>query len=217
MDIGFLKKTSLFAGMCEQEISEALLAMRAEERRFCKGARILRAGETAENFCMVLSGSVTIESNDIWGKRTILGQAGEGELFAESYCLSEGKPLMVDVVANTDCEACFFCARPIRNLAIGAKTWALKFMANLLEITAGKNLSLSLKSFHTSPKTIRERVLAYLNSLAVQKGERELEIPFDRQALADYLNVERTALSKELGKMRDEGIIKFRKNRFWVQ
>ena len=76
---------------------------------------------------------------------------------------------------------------------------------------------LSGRSFHTSPKTIRDRVMSYLNSLYIKQKSREIVIPFDRQQLADYLNVERTALSKELGKMRDDGLISFKKNRFTIE
>ena len=84
-------------------------------------------------------------------------------------------------------------------------------------VTAHKNLVLSGRSFHTSPKTIRGKVLAYLNSVALQSGGHRFDIPFDRQQLADYLNVDRTALSKELGKMKSEGLITFEKNHFEIQ
>ena len=87
-------------------------------------------------------------------------------------------------------------------------------MTNLLTVATRKNLILSGRSFHTAPKTIRGRVLAYLNSVSLQKKNTEFDIPFDRQQLADYLNLERTALSKELGKMQREGLIKCRKNHF---
>ncbi len=202
--------------MSKEEIEEALISMRAEEKSYKKGNRILRAGTILKKFGMILEGNVTIESNDIWGRRTILSYADEGVLFGESYALCKDKAIMVDVVANTDCTVCFFGVQEILSQSIGAKAWALKFMVNLLEITAEKNLILSLKSFHTSPKTIRERVLAYLNSVAVQKGEHVFAIPFDRQQLADYLNVERSALSKELGKMQEERLIEFSKNRFLI-
>ena len=89
-------------------------------------------------------------------------------------------------------------------------------MSNLLTISAHKNLHLSGRSFHTSPKSIRGRVMSYLNSVSIQTGKREFDIPFDRQQLADYLNVERTALSKELGKMQKDGYFTVRKNHFLI-
>ncbi|MBR2807174.1 MAG: winged helix-turn-helix domain-containing protein, partial [Oscillospiraceae bacterium] len=81
-------------------------------------------------------------------------------------------------------------------------------------ISAHKNLALSGRSFHTAPKTIRGRVMSYLNTVSLQRGSREFDIPFDRQQLADYLNLERSALSKELGKMQRDGLITVRKNHF---
>ena len=91
-----------------------------------------------------------------------------------------------------------------------------KLVTNLLTISAHKNLTLSGRSFHTSPKTIRGRVMAYLNSVSLQKGANEFDIPFDRQQLADYLNLERTALSKELGKMQKDKIISVNRNHFII-
>ena len=92
----------------------------------------------------------------------------------------------------------------------------LRFVSNLLIISTHKNLMLSSRSFHTAPKTIRGRVMAYLNSVSMQKHAREFNIPFDRQQLADYLNLERTALSKELGKMKRDGLIDYYKNSFKI-
>ncbi|MBQ6504383.1 MAG: winged helix-turn-helix domain-containing protein, partial [Flexilinea sp.] len=89
-----------------------------------------------------------------------------------------------------------------------------KILRNLLLISSHKNLVLSGRSFHTSPKGCRSKLLAYLNSVSQQRHSLEFDIPFDRQQLADYLNLERTNMSKELGRMRDEGIIVFRKNHF---
>ena len=110
------------------------------------------------------------------------------------------------------------CMKMSRSLVIsgmaGAEAWHIKLLTNLLTVAARKNLILSGRSFHTAPKTIRGRVLAYLNSVSLQKKNTEFDIPFDRQQLADYLNLERTALSKELGKMQREGLIECRKNHF---
>ena len=92
----------------------------------------------------------------------------------------------------------------------------MKVIANLLRISAHKNLTLSGRSFHTAPKTIRGRVMSYLNSVSLQKHSRVFDLPFDRQQMADYLNVERSALSKELGKMEREGLIECRKNHFTI-
>lgn len=163
---------------------------------------------------MVLEGSVTIESNDIWGNRTILSHIGKGQYFAETYSLLQNEPMLVDVTANEDCRILFLKIGSLNALREDPATWKNKLTVNLLAISANKNLHLSGRSFHTSPKTIRGRVMSYLNAVALQKKSNEFDIPFDRQQFADYLNLERTALSKELGKMQKDGLIRFRKNRF---
>ena len=160
---------------------------------------------------LVRTGSVTVESNDMWGNRTILGNIGPGQVFAETYALLPTEPLLVDVTANEDCRVLFFCMDKLSQVEAA---WSGQFLTNLLTISAHKNLHLSGRSFHTSPKTIRSRVFSYLNSVSLKTGKREFDIPFDRQQLADYLNVERTALSKELGKMQTDGYFTVRKNHF---
>ena len=216
MNEAFLQKTMLFRGMSPEEIKQALSVMQAQEKKFQKGEAIMLSGNTTHRIGMVLEGSVTIESNDIWGNRTILSYVGKGQFFAETYALLKNEPLLVDVTANEDCEILFLRVDKMEQLNHSAEPWALKYLVNLLTISAHKNLTLSGRSFHTAPKSARGRVMAYLNSVSLQKHSREFDIPFDRQQLADYLNLERTALSKELGKMRNEGIISVRKNHFVI-
>ncbi len=214
MDDNMLLKTMLFRGMDEGGLREALSALKGMEKAYRKGAVILQAGSPTQRLGLVLTGSVLIESNDAWGSRTILSHAGKGQLFAETYALVEGTPLLVDVTASEDCRILFLRIGSLREISSVRGAWAATLVANLLAITARKNLILSGRIFHTTPKTIRGRVMAYLNSVSLQKGTREFDIPFDRQQLADYLNLERTALSKELGKMQQEGIIAVKKNHF---
>ena len=124
--------------------------------------------------------------------------------------------MLVDVTANEDCHILFLRIGNLSQLIYARNTWTQKLVTNLLTISAHKNLTLSGRSFHTSPKTIRGRVMAYLNSVSLQKGANEFDIPFDRQQLADYLNLERTALSKELGKMQKDKIISVNRNHFII-
>ena len=174
----------------------------------------MRAGSATDRMGIVLEGSVTIESNDIWGNRTILSHVESEQFFAETYALLENETMLVDVVANENCRILFLKVGSLDKLISLNKPWANILIANLLSISVRKNLHLSGRSFHTSPKTIRGRVMSYLNTVSLQKDSKEFDIPFDRQQLADYLNLERTALSKELSKMQDEGIINVRKNHF---
>ena len=209
-----MSKSPIFKGMSDQSISNALDALNATEKSYRKSAVIMRAGSATDRMGIVIEGSVTIESNDIWGNRTILSHVDEGQFFAETYALLENETMLVDVVANENCRILFLKVGSLDQLTSLNKPWANTLIVNLLSISARKNLHLSGRSFHTSPKTIRGRVMSYLNTVSLQKGSKEFDIPFDRQQLADYLNLERTALSKELGKMQNDGIINVRKNHF---
>ena len=266
--------SALFAGMTAEEISDCLTALSASDRTYARNELILHAGDRTRRMGIVLAGSVTIESNDFWGGRSILSIVHQGGFFAESYALLPEEVLLVDVRANEDCRILFLepaavpgLIRPqtpgqnirrsgrsqtpgqtalstvrsqtqgqaalstVRSQAPGQARpqasgqpvsvpmtapapWQYRFLCNLLGISVRKNLQLSGRSFHTAHKTIRDRLLSYLSAVSLTRHSREFDIPFDRQQLADYLNVERTALSKELGKMRDEGLIRCRKNHF---
>lgn len=209
-----LSETALFWGMTSQELQDALAALRAVEKTFSKGETILLAGRRTGPMGLVLGGSVTVESNDAWGNRTILSMIGAGQIFGESYALLPQETMLVDVTANEDCRILFLYAAELDRLTGEAASWQRKLTRNLLRIAARKNLHLAQRSFHTSPKTVRGRVMAYLNTVSLQKQAEAFDIPFDRQQLADYLNVERTALSKELGRMQREGLIRVRRSHF---
>lgn len=217
MDTRQLQQSMLFRGMTELEITKALQVLEAHEKSFQKGETLLIAGTITERMGLVLEGSVTIESNDAWGSRTIISHVGQGQVFAETYALLENEPMLVDVTASEDCRVLFLRSGRIQSLKNSLEPWPLKYITNLLTISMHKNLILSGRSFHTAPKTIRGRVMAYLNSVSLQKHSREFDIPFDRQQLADYLNLERSALSKELGKMQKDKLIFCKKNHFLIR
>ena len=214
MDAAPVQGTPLFRDMEPASIDRALSALFAQERRYRKQDLKLGVGTITDRIGIVLEGSVTIESRDVRGNRTILGSIGPKNAFAESYALLENEPLLVDVRANEDCRVLFLRVGALGRLAKERQPWAIALENNLLMDSARKNLMLSRKSFFTAPKGIRARVMAYLNAQAVQAGSTSFSIPFDRQQLADYLNVDRSALSKELGRMRREGLIVCRKNLF---
>ncbi|MBR0163989.1 MAG: Crp/Fnr family transcriptional regulator [Lachnospiraceae bacterium] len=216
MDIQMIKDTQIFSGMSDKEVETALRHLSSHEKKLRKGSIVLHAGSVTDNMGLVLEGSVTIENNDLWGNRTILSRVEQGEFFAETYGFLGTQPLLVDVVANESSRILFLRIGALRSHLTRNEAWVTKLALNLLKISMQKNLMLSGRSFQTSQKTIRGRVMAYLDSLSTATGKQEFDIPFDRQQMADYLNVERTALSKELGKMKQEGLIGFRKNHFML-
>ena len=213
MEITPLLDNLLFRRMNEDEIRDCLRALSARTRLYKKDALILHAGEKADRMGIVLQGSITVETNDIWGNCTILSHVDAGGFFAETYAYLADAVMLVDVMANEDCEVLFLRIGELQN-APAENGWRAKLIQNLLSVSMHKNLTLAGRNFHTAPKSIRGKVLSYLNTVSIQKRSTEFDIPFDRQQLADYLNVERTALSKELGKMRDDGLIRCRRNHF---
>lgn len=214
MDLLFLSQTSLFQGCSPQEIADMLQCLCAERRFYEKGSIICHTGDTLNALGLVLRGGVNIESVDIWGKRSILGYAAAGQVFAESYAFLPGEPLMVDVTAAHRTEVLLLNAARLLRSCPSACLHHTALIRNLLAVVSQKNLALSRRIFHTSPKTIRGRLLSYLSAQALRENSRSFTIPFDRQHLADYLGVDRSALSAELGKMRTEGLIRFCKNKF---
>ena len=215
MDITQIQTTVLFRGMSTAETKDALNALSAREKSYRKGDVLLLAGDTTDEMGLVLEGSVTVESNDIWGNRTILSLVEPGGFFAETYAYLSNEPLLVDVTANENCRILFLRIGSIQTQsAKDTASWQKKLIYNLLTISFHKNLVLSGRSFHTAPKTVRGRLMSYLNSVSLKPGSTEFDISFKRQPLADYLNVERTALSKELGKMQKDGILITKKNHF---
>ena len=215
-DLNIIKKSTLFTGLSEEELQEALSALRVRKKEYDKDELLLMAGDLTDDFGMVLSGSVLIESNDVWGNRTIINHTGAGDYYAEAFSLLPKEPLYVDVRAGESTTVALFDMSKLKNLQTDPPAWTIRVLHNLLSISIHKNMVLTKRSFHTSPKSARGRVMAYLNSVALKMHRTEFDIPFDRQHMADYLNLDRTALSKELSRMRDDGLISYHKNHFRI-
>ena len=214
MELEILARSPLFQGAGVEELPAMLDCLEARRRSFPKGAVILAAGKPAPALGLVLSGRVQIENDDVWGNKSVLDSVGPGAVFAETYACRAGEPMMVSAVAAEEAEILFLHVDRLFQPCSAACGYQGRLLRNLLSISAQKNLNLSRRIFHTSSKTIRGRLLSYLSYQAARAGSREFTIPFDRQQLADYLSVDRSALSGELGKMRREGLLEMEKNRF---
>lgn len=214
MDFVFLSHTALFRGVSPEEAESMLSCLGAERRQFAKGQMIYRTGDEVSSLGLVLSGQVLIERGDLWGSATVLDSIGPGQIFAETYACTPGEPLMVDVTAAGEAEILFLNVNRALQVCSHTCDYHSKLIRNLLSLSAQKNLSLSRKIFHTAPKSIRGRLLAYLSDQAVRNGSRRFAVPFNRQQLADYLNVDRSALSNELSKMQRDGLLKVERSRF---
>ncbi len=199
--------------MTKEEVGEVLKELTAYQKDYLKNEYIMCAGDSTKLVGIVLKGAVTIEANDVWGNKTILSHVGENGIFAETYALIPNETMLVDVCANTDSTILFIDMSGILTKS-NMTSWMIKLIKNTLRISMHKNLILSKRSFHISKKGARERLLSYLNTMSLQKHSNEFDIPFNRQQLADYLNLERTNMSKELGRMQRDGLIEFKKNHF---
>ena len=214
MDCYFLSKTNLFPGTSEQDIDTMLKCLQTELRRYGKGEVVLRAGDQTRRMGLVLSGSVQIENDDVWGNKSLLDRVGDGQVFAETYACMPGETLMVSVAAAEAAEILFLDVERVLKTCPDACSYHSRLIRNLLMISAQKNLNLSRRIFHTSSKTIRGRLLSYLSYEASRAGSCEFTIPFNRQQLADYLSVDRSAMSAEIGRMQREGLLRSEKNYF---
>lgn len=209
-----LQSSPLFLEMKEEEISAVLACLSAVERTYQKGEYIFENGQRIDSIGLVLAGSVHILRDDFWGSRTIIGKAEEGDLFGEAYACSFTEKLEVDAAAAEDCRILFLDVGRVLTSCGKVCKFQGRLIKNLLSVLAQKNLMLTRKMAHTAQRTTREKLLSYLSSEAKGRGSSTFEIPFNRQQLADYLCVDRSAMSGELSKLKAEGLLDYKKNRF---
>ena len=186
-----MRNSEIFTGFSESEYNEAMTHISAGECSYPKGQLIFSAGDVTKRMGLVVSGSVTVESSDMWGNVTLLSLVGEGGYFAETYALL-GEPMMVDVRTNEDSRILFLRVRGVNY----SGKWTLKLTQNLLAILARKNLHLSERSFINSGKSIRRKVMSYLNAVSLREHSKDFTIPFNRQQMARTISTQTEARSQ---------------------
>ena len=209
-----LRRTRLFAGLGEEDIAAMLDCLQAEVRQFAKGSYIFRQGEMVDKITVVLVGKLHIQKDDFWGNRSILGVIEPGEICGEAYAASQSGGILHDVVAVEESRLVFFDVKKILTVCPNSCRFHCLVVQNLFFILSEKNRKLVQKLGHMAQRTTREKLLSYLSEEAARQNAARFEIPFNRQQLADFLSVDRSAMSNELSKMRDEGLIQFEKNQF---
>lgn len=217
MDIHLLAGTRLFQGIRKHEIEAMLTCLSAEERTYRKDAYIYRAGDVTGRLGVVMEGAVNIIKDDVWGNRKIIENIGGGQIFGETYACLKGEPLMVDVQASERSRILFMDVNRILTTCSSSCDFHNRLIRSLMYVLAGKNLMLTKKMDIITPKSLRERVMVYLSQESVKQGCRTVTVPFNRQQMADYLSVDRSALSAELSRMQRDGVISYEKNRFTIQ
>lgn len=206
--------SQLFSGINEGELSGMLSCLGARKESFPKDTFLMRAGDPAESIGFVLSGNVLVIQEDIWGNRNILSKAGPGQTFAAAYACAPGSLLNVSVSAEITVTAMFLNVRRVLNVCPSACPHHNRIIRNLIGELAAKNLRFGEKLTHMGQRTTRAKLMSYLSAEAQRLGSYEFDIPFSRQQLADYLAVERSGLSLELGKMKKDGLLDFHKSHF---
>ena len=212
--VSILKTSKLFVGLENEEIIAMLACLGAKIRTYKKGEYVLRQGEYLSNVFILVEGSLLIQNDDYWGNRSILRQISPGEMFGESYIAPESDALLNDVAAITDSTVIFFDLKKIIGTCSSACPFHTKAVQNLFFAISEKNRKLVQKMGHISKRSTREKLLSFLSDEAKKRNSSDFTIPFNRQQLADFLSVDRSAMSKELCKLRDEGLLEFDKNSF---
>lgn len=209
-----MKKSSLFMGIKEEELLQIISCLQIQSADFDKDEFVVHQGERAKGVGLVVSGQLYIIREDFLGNREILTECKTGDIFDEVYALLAGENQSVAVIAAAPAKVAFLSMEKLLTTCSSSCVFHHMIIRNMLQVMAEKNLMLTRKMAHLSKKSIREKLISYLSDESSRQGGREIKIPFNRQQLADYLSVERSALSRELSKMKREGLIEFYKNRF---
>ena len=209
-----IKSCPLFDGIAEADMGAMLACLGAKKLSAPKGQVLFAEGDPATYVGIVLTGSVHLVREDYYGNRSIMAHIPPGEVFGETYACAGAAALPISIVADEDSDCLLIDCRRITVSCTNACSFHSRMIYNLLRLVANKNLVFDQKIEITSKRTTRDKLMAYLMIQAKLCGKGEFTIPYDRQALADYLEVDRSGLSSEISKLRQEGVLECRKNTF---
>ena len=209
-----LQQTALFRGVAASDLAAMLGCLQAQTRSYQKGEAVFRQGETLSQIAVVLEGKLHIQSDDYWGNHTIVDVLTPGDLFGEAYITPASGPLTIDIVAMSSSVVAFFEARKVLTVCSNACPFHSLVVQNLFYVLADKNRILMQKLGHLAKRTTRAKLTSYLTAESVRAASASFTIPFNRQQLADYLSVDRSAMSAELSKMKSEGLLDFERDHF---
>ncbi|MDO5028141.1 MAG: Crp/Fnr family transcriptional regulator [Bacillota bacterium] len=214
MDTDFLMTTKLFENIKADDFLKLFSCIRPRQESFTKGQLIYCAGSQVEEIGLIKSGGVNIVFNSYWGSRQIFAHLGPGQVFGENYAALNNMSLAADIEASEDSQVIFFRLQSLLTSCSRSCVFHQQLIFNLFKTSAQKNLQLTRRMIHTSSKSLRDRLTSYLSEQAKINNSPKFSIPFNRQGLADYLGVDRSAMSNQLSKMKKDGLIDYKKNHF---
>ena len=209
-----LRECPLFDRIGDESLKEMLGCLNAKERSYKKGDAVFAEGDKAKYLGIVLEGSVQLVRVDYYGNRSILANIEPPQLFGEAFACAGLKSLPVDAVAAADTKILLLDAQRIARPCGNACPCHGQTILNLLHIVAKKNLVLHQKIEITSKRSTREKLMTYLLLQAKNAKSHTFTVPYDRQELADYLEVDRSGLSAEISKLRNEKVLECRRSTF---
>lgn len=209
-----LRRCPLFYNIDDKNLTAILGCLGAKKIFYRKNETVFAEGDPAKYIGVVLSGRVQVERVDYYGNRSLLGNVEPSQLFAEAFACGKTEILPVSVVAMEDTEVLLIDCNRLVHTCSNACEFHSQLILNLLKIVANKNIHLNQKSEIISKRTTREKLWAYLMLLAKENSSNTFTVPFNRQELADYLEVDRSGLSSEIGKMVKEGVLECHRSKF---
>lgn len=209
-----MKKSRLFSNLDDEEILSILSCIGATVKDFKKDEYILRIGEHLDTIMILLAGQLCIQQEDYWGNRNVLDILNTGDTFGEAYLSPHSGPLINDVIATKDSTVMRIESKRLLTVCSCTCSYHTQAVQNFIYTITEKNRMLVGKINVITKRTTRDKLITYLSQVAAKHNNSVFEIPFNRQQLADYLSVDRSAMSKELCRMRDEGFLTFDKNHF---
>lgn len=208
------KNISFFKGLDEEAIDSIIQNLDVKIKEYEKEEYIIFAFSPHELVGVVIEGNINVIKEDFWGNKTIIRRIAQGEIFAEAFMFAGKKSLPLSVVAKEKSKILFFNHENLFTNEHLNDSHKLIIAHNIIKESSNKNIYLTNKIEHMSKKTLKEKIMSYLSFMALNSKSDTFDIPFNRQELADYLSVDRSALSNELSKLRDEGVLTFKKNHF---
>ena len=209
-------RSPLFDGISEQERGAMLGCIGYHIGTFKKGDIVAFEAENIKHIGILLSGSVDMIKEDLWGNKTILIRMKKDELFGETFACGSDNLSVVTFMVSEDAKILFIPFDRVMHSCTMACMFHHRLIENMVVIIANKNRDLMRKVEVVSKRTIREKLLAYLSIQAQTQNSRYFEIPLGRVELAEYLCVDRSALTRELAKMKEDGLVDYDKNCFRI-